>query len=53
MSQRIYHAQLHAIMYVLKTTKDTIQAAAMNASAQSRMITPVQALLEVAILPDP
>jgi hypothetical protein len=39
MSQRIYHIQLHAIMYVPKMTKAAIQAAAMNASAQSHMTT--------------
>ena len=53
MSQRIYHTKLHAIMYVPKIMKATIQAAAINASAQSRMVTPVQALLEVVLLPDP
>jgi len=35
MSQRIYHIQLHATMYVPKMTKAAIQAAAMIASAQS------------------
>jgi hypothetical protein len=38
MSQRIYHTKLHAIMYVPKIMKATIQAAAMNASAQSHIM---------------
>ena len=40
-------------MYVPKMTKATMQAAAMIASAQSHMVTPVQVLLEVVLLPDP
>jgi len=38
MSQRIYHIQLHAIMYVPNMMKATIQAAAIIASAQSHIL---------------
>jgi hypothetical protein len=48
MSQRIYHTTLHAIIYVPKMTKAAIQAAAINASAQSPMVRLFQPMMLLA-----